>query len=724
MTRRLLRSRIGDADERATTYRFDDLGWLQFEQLCVELAAAELGIPRDAWTRGGGAAFAGVPAGLDLPFGVPRLPGATLVLVAFVRSAAALRDVVLDADWVGEPASVLVLTNATDELPEPLPHPRMARLGGCELALLLDRRPDVRRRVPFVLGVRGGAVPNELARVFVPTRAYLHALDVLERHRFAVLTGPPEVGKTAIARMLGLALAAEGWELHECSRPDELLGALRRETRQVFVADDAFGSTEYRPDAAERWALDLDRILRALDERHLLIWTSRPAPLRAALRRIHREHGVEHWPQPAEVQVAASELDVAEKALILFRHAQAAALPTRAVTILEAFGWEIVSHPHFTPERIRRFVGGRLLELPDGRDAVAAAIEAEIREPTIAMAVSLRALDDEHRGLLVALLDAPPGLVSERDLAAAARRHHDGGFTRAPAELVERLAEHFLRVVPPGSVTWVHPSWRDLVIRDLAADERERRRFLERCGLDGLLLAVSVAGGAAGERSFPLLVADADWDIATARLSGLVAEIDDHDLFRLLASLAVSVADPAAARTFGDVQALAHEALRVVARRWDGSGAPVAPTLLDAWFSTAAAVADPPEAPQLARTWIELLPTESLDLASAEDVAAFDDWIRLAAVLPAEVLADFGFPDAQRATLWNLLEGLETAPSPLLAEALRRLGRLVPEFAPAASRLVAEAPPSRVGVSSVPPARPTSGDRRLVARILRDLRPG
>ena len=37
---------------------------------------------------------------------------------------------------------------------------------------------------------------------------------------------------------------------------------------QVFIADDAFGSTEYQPDAAERWAVDLDRILRALDANH------------------------------------------------------------------------------------------------------------------------------------------------------------------------------------------------------------------------------------------------------------------------------------------------------------------------------------------------------------------------------------------------------------------------------------------------------------------------
>ena len=95
----------------------------------------------------------------------------------------------------------------------------------------------------------------------------------------------------------------------------------------MFVADDAFGSTEYRPEAAERWAVELDRVLRAMDERHWLIWTSRPAPLKAGLRRIHREHGVERFPQPAEVQIDAGDLDVEEKALILFRHAKAAKLP-------------------------------------------------------------------------------------------------------------------------------------------------------------------------------------------------------------------------------------------------------------------------------------------------------------------------------------------------------------------------------------------------------------
>jgi len=38
--------------------------------------------------------------------------------------------------------------------------------------------------------------------------------------------------------------------------------------------------------------------------------------------------------------------------------------------------------------------------------------------PTDAMRTSFRALESEHRELLIALLDAPAGLIDERELAA------------------------------------------------------------------------------------------------------------------------------------------------------------------------------------------------------------------------------------------------------------------------------------------------------------------
>jgi hypothetical protein len=63
------------------------------------------------------------------------------------------------------------------------------------------------------------------------------------------------------------------------------------------------------------------------------------------------------------------------------------------------------------------------------------------------MSASFHALEREHRELLLAMLDSPPGPVAERELAAALRRHTSEGCTKAPADLVDRLADHFLRVI-------------------------------------------------------------------------------------------------------------------------------------------------------------------------------------------------------------------------------------------------------------------------------------
>jgi hypothetical protein len=325
--------------------------------------------------------------------------------------------------------------------------------GETELLDAIRRLPELRLKLPSVLSL-DAAPPDpaalwrssvdidavrELAKVFVPTPAWQRAVAVLQEHHFLVLTGPPEMGKTAIARMLGLALLSQGWEVHECTRPEQVWERLAPETPQLFIADDAFGSTEYRPDAAERWARDLDRILHATDETHWLVWTSRPAPLREGLRRLHRERGAERFPQPGAVQVDASALGPEEKTLILFRHARAANLRREQRDHLLLVGRDIVEHEHFTPERIRRFVA---------RGASPDSIERELREPTEGMAESFAALEFEHRELLYALLDSPPGPVSERELADALRQHARDGLPKAPVDLVDRLADHFLRVLP------------------------------------------------------------------------------------------------------------------------------------------------------------------------------------------------------------------------------------------------------------------------------------
>ncbi len=558
-------------------------------------------------------------------------------------------------------------------------------LGRHELGRLIDSHQQLWLAVPAALGVRdlGDLVAAEalagstfdlasargLAPTFVATGAYRRCCDVVARHGFAVLTGPPEMGKTAAARMLGLVRLCQGWEVHECSDPEQLWRVFRRDRRQMFIADDAFGSTEYRADAAERWARDLDRILKHMDADHVLVWTSRPAPLHAGLRRLHRENGLQRFPRPAEVMVDATDLTDEEKALMLYRHAVAADLGGGARSVIRAQAATIVADPHLTPERIRRLVWERLANFAGGVPG-RATIASEIARPTEAMAASLDALDSEHRDILVAMLDAPPAPVSERDLAAAVRRHQPG-LAQPMAALVDRLQDHFLRRVPPTAVTWVHPSWRDLVIDRLVRNPAGRGAFLDRCGLEGVLLALSVAGGPAGERNLPLLVEDADWDALLGHIEAVVAELGGADRVRLMRQLAAAVDDGARRddrRALAELDALA---VRVLASVLPGEIDAAALILLQEWYALSGLVDAAPERPDVAGLWVETLPTEALDLRSPEDVSALETWTALLATLRRHdrgALETFGFPEAQSA----VVAGLFAADASRLARELPR----------------------------------------------------
>ena len=75
----------------------------------------------------------------------------------------------------------------------------------------------------------------------------------------------------------------------------------------------------------------------------------------------------------------------------------------------------------------------------------------QLADPTEAMATSFQTLEADHKDLLIAMLDTPPGPVPERELVDALRRHHDGALRKPPRELLDRLSDHFLRTARMGS---------------------------------------------------------------------------------------------------------------------------------------------------------------------------------------------------------------------------------------------------------------------------------
>ena len=261
-------------------------------------------------------------------------------------------------------------------------------------------------------------------------------------------------------------------------------------------------------------------------------------------------------------------------------------------------------------------------------------------------------------------------------------------------------------------VDWVHPSWRDLVIEELASDAGERHRFLSRCGVDGAAVALAGAGGAEGTRARPLLQDDGDWDALGDGLHHLCAELDEAEAVRLLDVIADAGED-------AETRALAE----LVLRRLGWSGKAVSVDAIGAWAAVSMWLDPRPQPPAVAMTWLELEPHHPPQ--TPEEMERMADWLRLAELLTErapELLEGLGFPERYSAILGRFAESSPSDEPPiergLRIESLERLASLDPAVA---TRAFNES--IALAFEKTDPARPDldDGPGFPVDRVLRDL---
>lgn len=660
--------------------RLDELGWSMFEDYVAALLKAELGAGVEAWGRHG-------DFGRDCYCPSPlRFPGNELADGPFVFQAkfvaganatgakclpALKKAIAAEAARIGArcearkwdaPAAYVLVTNCPvqasqrQQVEQPLrdvcPNAIIHTLTGRDLQAIARRHPDVRRAFPQIMGLGdlraliadsvNAEVVNRsraaldtalaLASVYVPTVAYEQAQSVLNKHYFAVLEGPPEMGKTAISYMIGATRAFDGWEVHECRDPGDFFRLYDADRSQYFIVDDAFGRTEYDPTLGRLWEKDFGKIVRRLDGRHWVCWTSRRHILERALRSIDLESDSRRLPSVAAVLVDASRLTIREKTLILFRHAQSESKSTQTKAFVRRYGRRVVKSDHFTPERIRRFVKEAVPELcqqlADGvvdDAAVQVQVDTAIANPTEAMQKSFRALSTEQRAVLYALTASNWGAwdnVAERYAALVPAPNAHERFD----VVVDDLTQSFIKVAEQSAsskrLEWVHPSVRDLVIEQLCAAVDDRRRFMTAGAINAVMLALSDEGGEAGKRRRPMLVDAEDWRALTVACERVIASGNAYDLQRILETLEAAADSPDSSE-HAEFDRVVRAVCAAFNARWDRDADVQSWKLLEAFTSLSSCIQPFASAPNLKDLWSDAL--QGLERATTIECALYAD---------------------------------------------------------------------------------------------------
>jgi len=207
-------------------------------------------------------------------------------------------------------------------------------------------------------------------------------------------------------------------------------------------------------------------------------------------------------------------------------------------------------------------------------------------------------------------------------------------------------------------VAWAHPSVRDLVIEHLMSHEAERSDFLLKASVEGIVLALSTRGGGGGQRAFPFLVTESDWESAQKRLRELCEDEPEEPVQTLLStvSAALTVARRDTLTIAERLAEVGREVLDVLCRRWNRQGAPTSLAALRLYIDISERINPLPCLPDLRGLWEAS--TGRLGSRLKEDEEAYlryatldelGSWLALASAIAASeprLLRQVRFPGA------------------------------------------------------------------------------
>ena len=313
---------------------------------------------------------------------------------------------------------------------------------------------------------------DEILRVYAPTGSFDAAAEILDRSHFCLISGPPGVGKTTLAKALCARHARAGFQVIEVTEDiDEVYKVWEEGSPQFFLYDDFLGRSalgdKLHKNEDERLLSVIRRVAKAPDKR--FVCTTREYLFEQARQSHERLDRADLVGQTATVTI--EELTREEKAEILYNHVYWSQWPREAKSVFaEPSRYQaVIDHVHFNP-RVLADVFTRPLSasFESPADQVTAALDDPM---SFWNHIFENQLSDEHRAILLALFTwgGTASAESLRRCVEAAMTSGTISFRRC----VKVLNGTFLATGPgskSGEISFLNPSVSDFMRRRVAAD--------------------------------------------------------------------------------------------------------------------------------------------------------------------------------------------------------------------------------------------------------------